>query len=158
MTQLAQISARRLKAMGIDLWQRRPVRMPQANAVPPRIRLAPGSGDWLLICQGGVPEDYRTLLDDILAAIGAARCRFGEWADSSEAGVAADEWQARGIEHVLVFADSDPDSDDANADRRPARARLDDPRLIETAALAEIARSGSARKQLWQQLMSRLSR
>ena len=110
MTQLAQNSARRLKAMGIDLWQRRPVRMPQANAVPLRIRLAPGSGDWLLICQGGVPEDYRTLLDDILAAIGAARCRFGEWADSSEAGVAADEWQARGIEHVLVFADSGPDS------------------------------------------------
>lgn len=154
MSRLTQNSARRLSSIGIALWQRRPVRMPQASIGPPRIRLAPGSGDWLVICEGGVPEDYRSLLDDILAAIGASRCRFGEWADSSEAGVAVDEWQARGIEHVLVFADGN----EANSNRRSARTRLDDPRLIESATLAELARSGSARKQLWQQLISRLSR
>lgn len=154
MSRLTQNSNRRLHVMGVDVWQRRPVRMPQAGIGPPRIRLAPGSGDWLLICEGGVPEDYRALLDDILAAIGASRCRFGEWADSSEAGVAVDEWQARGIENVLVFAGAN----DANLNRRPVRPRLDDPRLIETAALSELAQSGSARKQLWQQLTARLSR
>ena len=147
---LSPDSMRRLEAMDIDLWQRRAVRMPHASGIQPRIRLAPGGGDWLIVCQGGVPEAYRLLMDDIMATIGAARCRFGEWSDSPEAGVAADEWQARGIEHVLAFAQ--PDSE-----RRPSRIRLDDPRLIEAPDLTELAQSAHAKKALWQQLVSRLS-
>lgn len=124
--------------------------MPHAAGHAPRIRLAAGSGDWLLVCHGGVSEEYRVLMDDIVASIGAQRCRFGEWADSADAGVAADEWQARGIEHVLVFADSD-------SARRPGRARLNDPRVIETSPLSELSQSGAARKTLWLQLSSRLA-
>ena len=151
MNRVPSTSARRLKAMGIDLWQSRPVRMPHAVSPAPRIRLAAGSGDWLLVCPEGVPETYRRLVDDIVASIGVARCRFGEWADSADAGVAVDEWQSRGIEHVLAFAEDD-------AGRRPGRARLDDPRVIDVAALAELAQSGAARKALWHQLADRLSR
>ena len=142
-------SRERLIAMGIDLWQRRGARMPHASAAQPRIRLASGSGDWLLVIQGGVPESHRVLMDDVMASIGAARCRFGEWSDSPSAGVAADEWQAHGIEHVLVFAE-------AEQGRRPGRARLDDPRLVTAPTLAALAESGDARKQLWQQLSMRL--
>ena len=150
MSALAESSHRRLRAMGIEVWQARPVRMPQAAGHEPRIRLAAGSGDWLLVCPGGVPEDQRVLMDDIMASIGSARCRFGEWADSAEAGVAVDEWSERGIEHVLIFAEPD-------TGRRPTRNRLDDPRVIETVALAELAHSGEARKALWQQLAPRLN-
>ena len=149
MSWLGSQSRRRLHAMGIELWRPRAVRLPQAAGHEPRFRLAAGSGDWLLVCPGGVPEPQRVLMDDIMASIGPARCRFGEWADSIDAGVSADEWQARGIEHALIFAE---------AERRPGRGRIDDARVIEAPALSELAVSGRARKALWQQLLPRLSR
>lgn len=133
-------SRERLEAIGIEVWQQRDRRAAASRAgiakSGPRIRLASGSGDWLVVLEGTVPEKFQNLVADITAAIGPDRCRFGQWAHSSEAGVAAGDWTERGIEHVLVFGGTE----------------LADERLIAAGDLEVLAEDGSARRRLWQQL------
>ncbi|MDT8448632.1 MAG: DNA polymerase III subunit psi [Wenzhouxiangellaceae bacterium] len=135
-------SLRRLEAMDIPVWVLRGRQQPAeagASALP-RVRLEAGDGDWLLVADGAARSDHAMLLDDIRAAIGTARCRFGQWSDSPESGVSPDDWAAHGIEHVLAFGESAPRADG----------------LISSPSLAELAGSARARRELWQQLAPRL--
>lgn len=105
-----------------------------------RIRLEAGSGRWLLVVDDAERARHASLLEDIRAALGPRNCRFGTWSDSSEAGVAVDEWAAHGIRHALVFGTA------------PASG------FISGAPLAQLASSGDARRALWRKLQSALER
>lgn len=153
---------RRLAALGIDVWVRRapraeaPAGAGQADAaagpasapvpaaagpaapsagVPP-IRLAPGRGRWLLLLEGSDRADLSAFLDDLRGLLGADACRFGQWSDSSESGVAADEWPSRGIEWVLDFGGTG----------------VPHPAVLTLPPVDELMASGRARKALWQTL------
>lgn len=139
--------------MGVEVWQlrrsspqstspedREPVvpgeagRVSGAEAI--RIRLAPGRGRWLLVTTDGIPDAVQPLLDDLRAVLGTEQCRYGQWSDTADAGVAPDEWAERGIEHVVAFGAS-PGNHAA---------------IIQAPALSELARSGKARRTLWSKL------
>lgn len=139
----------RLQAMGITVWRRRRASRPAdghapASAAPapavPRVRLEAGTGPWLLIADERARARYEALLADLRAVLGPARCRFGAWADSPEAGVAVDEWPAHGIEHAIAFG-----ADDALP-----------PGFVAAPSLGELAGSASARRGLWSRLRPRL--
>lgn len=144
----------RLASLGIDVWLRRD-RAPTGRAASspgqsgggqvragPRIRLASGDGDWLLVQDAPWDGRHEKLLGDIQATIGSARCRFGQWAHSESAGVSLDELPARGVRHVLVFGDL-PASDTSD--------------IVHVAPdLERLAASGQARRQLWRILSARL--
>lgn len=134
----------RLEAMGIAVWRLRgrPTAPVPQQAVAGddggqlRVRLEAGPGAWLLIVDEASRARFETLLNDVRAALGADRCRFGTWSDSSQSGVAVDEWEAHGIEAAVAFG----------ADRK-----LPDG-FVAAAPLAELAKSAQARRTLWQRL------
>lgn len=128
--------------MDIPVWVLRDRHHPPeaGGTAVPRVRLEAGDGDWLLVADGAGRSDHSLLLDDIRAAIGTARCRFGQWSDSPESGVAPDDWAAHGIEHVIAFGE-------------PA---LQFDGLIRGPSLAELAASARARRELWQRIAPRL--
>lgn len=150
---LEATSRRRLQAMGIDVWQRRDRRpglscdrygdehaghdADDAAAQSPRIRMEAGSGRWLLVLERGVTGDQRTILDDLVATLGAAECRYGQWSDSTDSGIGLDECHRYGIEHVLAFG---------------AAPASDARRLTLAPGLDELVESGRARRQLWSRL------
>lgn len=139
----------RLAAMGIELWQRRPV--PAASIAlaaedaidEPRIRLASGDGDWLLVQRRPWDGRHPALLADIRAAIGPARCRFGQWADSRDAGLGFSELGQRGVARVLAFG--------------PVPGELVAGSLILAPPIDELAGQAEARRTLWQTLRPHLA-
>ncbi|WP_376692704.1 hypothetical protein [Wenzhouxiangella sp. EGI_FJ10409] len=154
-------SRERLAALGIDIWVRRDRRLDESSPSPqpgrsddreaagsgtdglvPRVRMASGDGDWLLVQDAPWDGRYDTLLGDIQAAIGSTRCRFGQWAHSESAGVALDELESRGVQRVLVFG------------AVPAGARSEG--VLAAAELHELARSAGARRHLWRLLAEAL--
>jgi len=146
-------SHQRLAAMGIDVWvQRRPAieamggqaALSELSAGQGlRIRMASGSGDWLLVQREPWSGRHEQLLADITAVIGADRCRFGQWAISDSAGVPVEELDSRGIRHVLAFGE-------------PPRA-VATSRVCLVPPLEDIAAGAEARRRLWQALAPRLA-
>jgi hypothetical protein len=100
--------------------------------------MASGDGDWLLVQDAPWDGRHDTLLGDIQAAIGSARCRFGQWAHSDSAGVPVDELDSRGVRHVLVFGQAPEGAAEAG--------------VLIAPELPELARSGAARRRLWRAL------
>jgi hypothetical protein len=140
-------SRQRLATMGIDLWLRRdrpadPVVAEAALAGAPdrnlRIRMASGSGEWLLVQREPWSGAHEKLLADIKAVMGADHCRFGQWAVSDSAGVPVDELESCGVRHVIAFG-------------VPPRA-VDAGTVTLAPALEEIASSADAKRRLWQLL------
>ena len=138
-------SRQRLAAMGIEVWVRReqfaePAVAELTSATKPadtglRIRMASGSGDWLLVQREPWAGTHEKLLADITATVGADRCRFGQWAVSDSAGVPVDELASRGIRFVLAFGVPPREVGQAAVHQAPA---LDD-----------LATSAKARRRLW---------
>ena len=139
-----QHSRSRLSAMGITCWVRRDQGLGDGAAEhhQPRIRLASGDGDWLLVQPRPWDGRHRELLADITAVIGPEQCRYGQWAGGSDAGLAWSELGERGVEYVMAFG--------------PLPAGLDDAGLIAVASLDDLATSASARRALWQALRRHL--
>lgn len=150
-------SRARLTELGIDLWVLRGRARPAAQAgsgddlphhavsvsdLSPRLRLASGDGDWLLVQDSPWDGRHGRLLDDIQAAIGTGRCRFGQWAHSDSAGVGVDQLETRGIHRVLAFGKV-PGGD------------LPDTVLV-APGLDQLASAADARKHLWQLLSAQL--
>ncbi|NBB94042.1 MAG: hypothetical protein GVY32_12835 [Gammaproteobacteria bacterium] len=151
-------SRQRLEALGIDVWVRRDrplssVRVDEARAQERqgaegaqaggvRVRLASGEGDWLLVQDAPWDGRHDRLLGDIQAAIGSARCRFGQWAHSESAGVSLDELESRGVRHVLVFGAVPEEAGRGGVHAAPA--------------LADLASRAQARRRLWQLLAGEL--
>lgn len=143
-------SLQRLADMGIDVWRRRDVVIApeheahetavSASAVArtPRVRVASGGGDWLLVQERPWAGHHDSLLADIQATIGPERCAFGQWADSDMAGVAVDELDRRGVRYLLVFG--------AAPEGAAGQGVLLAP------SLDELADSAQARKKLWRVL------
>lgn len=119
--------------MGIGVWRLR-AREPQPES--PRLRLEAGHGDVVVVADEDERSRYRPFLADLVAVIGAERCRYGRWADSPDAGVALDECAAHGIDHIVAFGSPHPRGLG----------------LINADPLAELIRSGDARRTLWQRI------
>ncbi|MGY6630127.1 MAG: hypothetical protein ACXIUL_03875 [Wenzhouxiangella sp.] len=159
MSRLNPSSHRRLEWLGISRWQRRSASEPAAtrpelSAPPSRpepvaetgadltaeqalsIRLASGSGDWLLVQQAPWRGDHAALMDDIRACLGTHRCRFGQWAQDSAAGEGQADLAQRGVRQILSFG--------------PPPRSANWPMLIIAPSLDELAGSGDARRALWQ--------
>ncbi len=142
-------SRERLAALGIDVWVRRSRRTenqpvgdqasPQAGAASARVRMASGSGDWLLVQDAPWDGRHDVLLGDIQATIGSARCRFGQWARSDSAGVPVDELNSRGVRHVLAFGTAPLETG-----------------VHSVPDLSRLATSAQARRRLWQILAKAL--
>jgi hypothetical protein len=144
MAALSPRSRWRLAEIGVDVWVRRD-RAPEPDSAAgtgPRIRLASGSGDWLLVQASAWDGRHDKLLGDIQATIGSARCRFGQWSDSASAGVAVDELESRGIARMLSFG--------------PPPERVAEAALVVAPTLEELARDGAARRRLWSLLREAL--
>lgn len=154
---LPAASRERLAALGIDVWVHRdrqvsaqhvskPLSMGQGSVDDagfiPRVRMASGDGDWLLVQNAPWDGRHDTLLGDIQAAVGSARCRFGQWAHSESAGVALDDLDSRGVRHVLVFGDAP-----AGTPERGVHVAAD---------LSQLALSAQAKRRLWQLLAEAL--
>ncbi|MDZ7791258.1 MAG: hypothetical protein U5L08_12365 [Xanthomonadales bacterium] len=156
-------SRERLAALGIDVWVRRDRRPPETpsttdsiqpadsestnpgrESFAPRVRMASGDGDWLLVQDAPWDGRHDALLGDIQAAIGSARCRFGQWAHSDSAGVALDELESRGVRHVLVFG-----SVPSGAPKHGA--------VLAVGELPELAKTAQAKRQLWRELAEALA-
>lgn len=154
-------SRQRLAALGVDVWVRRgrrtaapaaaaeTIRRDRADAASPgaersvpRVRMASGDGDWLLVQDAPWDGRHDVLLGDIQAAIGSARCRFGQWAHSDSAGVSVADLGSRGVRHVLVFGDM------------PGGAG--EPGVHVAAELSQLATSAEARHRLWRLLAAAL--
>lgn len=149
----------RLAALGIDVWVRRdrvvkPIRptepaisdpvQPGAAADRLRVRMASGSGEWLLVQPDPWSGKHEQLLADITATIGADRCRFGQWAVSESAGISLGDLGERGVGHVLAFG-------------QPPRPVCEEfIHLVPT--LNELAADGQARRRLWKVLSSLVGR
>lgn len=141
-------SRRRLAAMGIDVWvsRGRSRRMADATADAGsasadrslRIRMASGSGEWLLVQREPWAGQHEKLLADIMAVMGADQCRFGQWAVSDSAGVPINELESRGIRHLIAFGEAPREAGAGPVIRAPA--------------LDELAGSAKARRHLWQLL------
>lgn len=137
-------SRARLAEMGIEVWLSRAHRAPTASAVEqgqvdePRVRMAAGGGVWLLVQRRPWDGRHAELLADLQALLGLDQCRFGQWADSREAGQGLSELPERGVRHVLCFG---PPPSGASATG-----------LIALPMLDEIAASPAARRALWQAL------
>jgi len=145
-------SLQRLNALGIEVWVRRDQTrgsrlagsdgIAQSDDQGLRIRLASASGEWLLVQSRPWDGSHATLLADITSVIGTERCRFGQWARSASAGLALGELPDQGIRHVLAFG--------------PLPGGCSERAFPSVPTLDELARSGRARKRLWQVLSSLL--
>ena len=142
-----QRSRQRLADMGIAVWVRRdhPQAVSDENTglaaaadSSLRIRMASGSGDWLLVQREPWSGSHEKLLADIMATVGTGQCRFGQWAVSDSAGVPVSELETRGIRHVIAFGAPPREAGGAPVQQAPA--------------LDELARSARARRRLWQLL------
>lgn len=146
-------SRQRLAALGIDVWIRRDRVVKTARPTEPaitetvqpgaavdrlRVRMASGSGEWLLVQRDPWSGSHEQLLADITATIGAARCRFGQWAVSESAGIGLEDLGERGVGHVLAFGQPPRPVSDAFVHLVPA---LDD-----------LAADSQARRRLWKVL------
>jgi len=149
---LSQASRERLDAMGIDVWVRRSEALPASVEQPdtrpgaeasasPRVRMASGDGDWLLVQDDAWDGRHDRLLGDIQATIGSARCRFGQWAHSETAGVSLDELASRDVRHVLSFG--------------PVPGGAGE-RVLVAPTLEDIHRRSDARQRLWRLLAQAL--
>jgi len=152
MSRLAAESLRRLEAIGVQVWQRRdaqagPRGESEASAgaserrEPPRIRLEAGHGRWLLVVDPADREPHARLLADIQAVPGAAACRFASWSRGGDSGVAADEVDQHGIEHLVTFG--------------PV-AMAATTGMIAAPPLDALATSAEAKRALWRSLRERL--
>jgi DNA polymerase III psi subunit len=135
MTRLSQGQAIRLKAIGIERWVSR--QMPEVDAQP-RVRLSAGRGSWLLVQRHPWRGQFGTLLADITASLGVENCRFGQWANTEEAGVSITEMGAQGVSYVLSFGP-------------PPRGATHE-RLIEVATMQALNEDPHAKSELWQAL------
>ena len=141
-------SRRRLADMGIDVWLLRgrsadttDVDAQSASVDADsnlRIRMASGSGEWLLVQREPWSGQHDKLLADIMAVMGVDQCRFGQWAVSDSAGVPISELDSRGIRHVIAFGVPPRESGTGPVHLAPA--------------LEEVATSAKARRRLWQVL------
>lgn len=139
-------SRARLAEIGVDVWVRR---HPQASldgqvdqVHEARVRLSAGDGAWLLVQRRPWDGQHAGLLADIQALLRPDRCRFGQWADSREAGLAISELAGRGIRQVLAFG--------------PPPTGAERTQIILVPPLDELASSSKARRALWQALRPRL--
>lgn len=137
---MSAASHQRLTAMGIAVWVAQAERNAEAE---PRIRLASGDGDWVLVQAQAWGREHPALIADITATIGPERCRFGQWASGEGAGVGLSELSERGIQHVLAFGVN------------PLGPRTDD-RVVAVQALSDLAVSADARRELWLALKDKL--
>jgi len=142
MSRLDPASLHRLRLIGVETWQRRHrphgVECRNGPTALLRVRLLSGSGDWLLVRTSPWRGEQQQLLDDLRAAIGPERCRFGQWARDSEAGESMDELTERGVRQLLSFG--------------PPPAPLNHFSVIESPTLDELAGSAAARRGLWEKL------
>lgn len=157
-------SRERLAELGIDVWVRRDRRRPEmpsasdsarptggeptdpgVEGLVSRVRMASGDGDWLLVQDAPWDGRHDALLGDIQAAIGSARCRFGQWAHSNSAGVALDELESRGVRHVLAFGSLPP-------------GVADDGAVLSVPELPDLATNARAKRHLWRLLAEALAR
>ncbi len=142
-------SRARLAAIGVQVWVRRDrsgratVADPSVQSTAPRVRLAAGDGAWLLVQRRPWDGRHAELLADIQAAVRPGRCRFGQWADHAEAGLALSELGQRGVAHVIAFG--------------PPPAAAECSMLILAPPLDELAVSAAARRALWQALCAHLA-
>lgn len=147
---------RRLAAMDIPVWRARASRQArsdmsdasaepledrptealpgEARQRPGRIRLEAGSGRWLLVVDDADRARHAGLIEDVRATLGPGDCRFGTWSDSAEAGIGAEDWNAHGILHAVVFSDQAA------------------PGFVQGGQLDRLASSGEARRALWRRL------
>jgi len=137
MTRLSRSQESRLHAMGIDLWVARDI-APENDGL--RVRLSSGHGSWLLVQRQPWRGQFESLLADITATLGVAECRFGQWANSQDAGVSVSELAGHGVRYVLCFG--------------AVPAPTDAPSLIEVASMQAIHDDPSERKALWAKLQA----
>ncbi len=146
MPSLNQRQVDRLSAMGIDVWVSRGG---VGVADEPRVRLSSGEGSWLLVQRQPWRGQFESLLTDITATIGLAECRFGQWANSQDAGVGLSELASRGIRCVVSFGPLPPSE-------REAGSSISGTRVIEVPTMQAIYDEPAARLALWQGLRSGL--
>ncbi|MFU8878143.1 MAG: hypothetical protein ACNA7E_08370 [Wenzhouxiangellaceae bacterium] len=109
-----------------------------------RIRLEAGSGDWLLLADERERTRYSQLLADIRGTLGAERCRFGKWSDSSDSGVTLSDLIDAGVRGVVDF--------------RAAAQAPESEVLVPGGDLEQLSRSAEARHALWQHVRGLLER
>ncbi len=139
---MASLSAKQhqhLKAMGIDVWVSR---QSPVDADDLRVRLASGHGQWLLVQRQPWRGQFEALLGDITATLGVDQCRFGQWANSQDAGVAVSELSSRGVRYLLSFG--------------PPPKPNPSEWVIELPTMQEIHDEAEARRALWQQLKDKV--
>lgn len=146
MPSLDQRQLDRLSAMGIDVWVSR---VAANGADEPRVRLSSGEGSWLLVQRQPWRGQFESLLSDITATIGVAECRFGQWANSQDAGVGLSELAGRGIRCLVSFGPLPPSDNEAGISASGTR-------VIEVPTMQAIHDEPSARQALWQGLRSGL--
>lgn len=139
MARLSFEQQHRLKAIGIDVWVSRQAAVVGEDA---RVRLASGHGPWLLVQRQPWRGQFEALLADITATLGVDQCRFGQWANSQEAGVAVSELAGRGVRHLISFGT--PPKPDASG------------MVIEVPTMQEIHDHPEARQVLWQSLRDKV--
>jgi len=146
MSSLSQRQFDRLSAMGIDVWVSRTV---AGSADEPRVRLSSGEGSWLLVQRQPWRGQFESILSDITATIGVAECRFGQWANSQDAGVGLSELASRGIRCLVSFGPLPPAELEAGSN-------FSGTRVIEVPTMQAIYDEPLARQALWQGLRSGL--
>jgi len=142
MASLNQRQFDRLSAMGIDVWVSR---AGAGGADEPRVRLSSGEGSWLLVQRQPWRGQFESLLSDVTATIGVAECRFGQWANSQDAGVGLSELAGRGIRCLVSFGPLPPSENEASLIASGTR-------VIEVPTMQAIYDEPSARQALWQGL------
>lgn len=148
-------SRARLQAMGIELWFPRTPAEATARATASdeaRVRLSAGGGSWLLVQRRPWDGGHAELLGDIRALLGVDQCRFGQWANSLEAGHGLSELPGRGVCQLLSFGPPPPGA------AAPELLVAEVPKLVVVAALDELAASAAARRALWMALRPLLKR
>lgn len=133
---MARVSSgqmQRLRTMGIEHW------VPRGGVEDIgelRVRLSSGRGRWLLVQRQPWRGQFASLLADITATLGVEECRFGQWGNTEEAGVAVSELESQAISHVLSFG--------------PPPKGETHPIIIEVPTMQALSEDPNARASLWQ--------